>query len=163
MGLVALWPAESSRTKDRTHVPFTGRRIPICCTTRSILSEHSLESILVSYHTVNRYKRIWCIAGRKKCNARKFLGYYSWWKNTQVILHSWTLKVTAAQSSPSSLWWDFPGKILDWVVAISFSRGSCWPWNRTQVSCTADESFTLWATREVVGLYEFKICKYFAS
>ena len=39
-------------------------------------------------------------------------------------------------------------RILEWV-AISFSRGSSSPRNRTQVSCTAGRVFTNWATREV--------------
>ena len=38
--------------------------------------------------------------------------------------------------------------ILEWV-AISFSRGSSWPRDRTQVSCVAGTCFNLWATREV--------------
>ena len=38
-------------------------------------------------------------------------------------------------------------RILEWV-AISFSRGSSWPRNRTQVSCIAGRFFTNWATRE---------------
>ena len=37
--------------------------------------------------------------------------------------------------------------ILEWV-AISFSRGSSQPWDRTQVSCIAGRCFNLWATRE---------------
>ena len=39
-------------------------------------------------------------------------------------------------------------RILEWV-AISFSRGSFWPRNWTQVSCTAGRLFTDWATREI--------------
>ena len=38
-------------------------------------------------------------------------------------------------------------RILEWV-AISFSRGSSRPRNRTQVSCIAGIFFTVWATRE---------------
>ena len=37
--------------------------------------------------------------------------------------------------------------ILEWV-AISFSRGSSWPRDRTQVSRIAGRLFNLWATRE---------------
>ena len=36
---------------------------------------------------------------------------------------------------------------LKWVV-IPFSRGSSWPGDWTQVSCTAGRVFTVWATRE---------------
>ena len=41
----------------------------------------------------------------------------------------------------------FQARILEWV-AISFSRGSSQPWDRTQVSCIAGRCFNLWATRE---------------
>ena len=41
----------------------------------------------------------------------------------------------------------FQGKILDWV-AVSFSRGSSWPRDQTQVSCIAGGRFTVWATTE---------------
>ena len=44
----------------------------------------------------------------------------------------------------------FQARVLEWV-AISFSRGSSWPRDRTQVSCIAGRHFTLWATREVVS------------
>ena len=41
----------------------------------------------------------------------------------------------------------FQANVLEWV-AISFSRGSSWSRDRTQVSCIAGRRFTLWATRE---------------
>ena len=41
----------------------------------------------------------------------------------------------------------FQARILEWV-AISFSRGSSQPRDRTQASCTAGRFFTNWATRE---------------
>ena len=41
----------------------------------------------------------------------------------------------------------FQARVLEWV-AISFSRGSSWPRDRTQVSRIAGRCFTLWATRE---------------
>ena len=42
-------------------------------------------------------------------------------------------------------------RILEWV-AYPFSRGSSWPRNRTQVSCTAGTVFTNWAFREALEL-----------
>ena len=39
-------------------------------------------------------------------------------------------------------------RILEWV-AISFSRASSWPRDRTRVSCVAGRFFTVWASREV--------------
>ena len=41
----------------------------------------------------------------------------------------------------------FHARVLEWV-AISFSRGSSWPRDRTPVSRTAGRRFTIWATRE---------------
>ena len=38
-------------------------------------------------------------------------------------------------------------RIMEWV-AISFSRGSSWPRDWTQVSCIVGRHFTIWATRE---------------
>ena len=42
----------------------------------------------------------------------------------------------------------FQAIVLEWV-AISFSRGSSRPRDRTRVSPIVDRSFTVWATREV--------------
>ena len=42
-------------------------------------------------------------------------------------------------------------RILEWV-AISFSRGSSWPGDWTQVSCIAGRVFTHWGMREAVEL-----------
>ena len=42
----------------------------------------------------------------------------------------------------------FQARILEWV-AISFSRGSSWPRDWTQVSRIVGRCFTIWATREV--------------
>ena len=38
----------------------------------------------------------------------------------------------------------FQARVLEWV-AISFSRGSSWPRDRIQVSCTVGGRFTIWA------------------
>ena len=42
----------------------------------------------------------------------------------------------------------FQARNLEWV-AISFSRGSFWPRDQTQVSCIVGRHFTIWATKEV--------------
>ena len=47
----------------------------------------------------------------------------------------------------SSLHGILQARILEWV-AISFSRGSSWPRNRTWISCIAGRFFTDWAIRE---------------
>ena len=42
----------------------------------------------------------------------------------------------------------FQARVLEWV-AISFSKGSSWPRDRTQVSRIVDRRFAVWATREL--------------
>ena len=41
------------------------------------------------------------------------------------------------------------------VGCISFSRGSSWPRNRTQVSCIAGRSFINWATLREINIYTY--------
>ena len=41
----------------------------------------------------------------------------------------------------------FQARVLEWV-AISFSRGSSWPRDRSRISHIAGRRFTVWATRE---------------
>ena len=72
-------------------------------------------------------------------------------------------KVKEAQSCPtlcnpvdcsppgSSVHGILQARILEWV-AISSSRGSSQPRDRTQVSCIAGRRFNLWATRETLNL-----------
>ena len=49
----------------------------------------------------------------------------------------------------SSVHGTFQAIVLEWI-AISFSRGSSWPRDRTQVSHIVDRRLTVWATREVL-------------
>ena len=49
--------------------------------------------------------------------------------------------------SGSSIHGVFQARVLEWV-AISFSRGSFWPRDQTQISLIAGRHFTVWATRE---------------
>ena len=57
--------------------------------------------------------------------------------------------------SGSSLHGILQATVLEWV-AISFSRGSSWPRDRTQVSRIAGRRFNLWATREATKNYALK-------
>ena len=43
-------------------------------------------------------------------------------------------------------------RIMEWV-AISYSRGSSWPRDWTQVTCFAGRVFSIWATREALISY----------
>ena len=54
-------------------------------------------------------------------------------------------------------------RVLEWV-AISFSRGSSWPRDRTQVSRIVGKRFNLWATREAQEKYQQpQICRWYHS
>ena len=52
----------------------------------------------------------------------------------------------------SSLHGILQARVQEWV-AISFSRGSSWPRDRTWVSCIPGRRFNLWATRYVFSRY----------
>ena len=74
------------------------------------------------------------------------------WKKVKVLLTQscLTLCDPMDRSPPgSSVHGVLQAKILEWI-AISFSRGSYWPRDRTWVSCIAGRLFTVWATREAL-------------
>ena len=50
----------------------------------------------------------------------------------------------------------FPAKILEWV-AISFSRGSSWPRDRTHISCIGRWILYHWAAWECQGALHFVV------
>ena len=56
--------------------------------------------------------------------------------------------------SGSSVHGIFQARVLE-LIAISFSRGSSRPRNRTRVSCIAGRCFTVWATREASRILIF--------
>ena len=76
---------------------------------------------------------------------------------------SMKVKMLVAQSCPtlcnpkdrsppgSSVHGILQARVLE-CVAIPFSRGSSWPRDWTQVSCIAGRFFTVWATREALGI-----------
>ena len=60
--------------------------------------------------------------------------------HVQLFAASWTV----AHQAPLSMGFS-RHELLEWV-AISFSRGSSWPRDRTQVSCIAGRRFSVWTT-----------------
>ena len=81
------------------------------------------------------------------------------WPCSQKWQAAWFIRSEVAQSCGflQSMDCTLPGssihrilqaRVLEWL-AISFSRGSSWPRDRTQVPHVAGRYFTLWATREV--------------
>ena len=71
------------------------------------------------------------------------------WKSCSVMSDSATSWTVAHQAPVHEI---FQARILEWV-AIAFSRGSSQPRDGTRVSCIASRRFTVWATREVYGIY----------
>ena len=66
-----------------------------------------------------------------------------------MLSHAWLCGPMDCSPPGSSVHEIFQARILEWV-AISFSKGSSQPRDRTLVSCTAGGSFTNWATREAL-------------
>ena len=75
------------------------------------------------------------------CLSRKL----HWWFSRYVISDSCDpMDCSLLGSSVRGI---FQARVLEWI-AISFSRGSSRPRNRTRVSRIAGRRFTIWATRE---------------
>ena len=84
------------------------------------------------------------------------------------LQHQWSDLSEVAQLCPtlcnpmdcslpgSSVHGIFQARVLEWI-AISFSRGSSLPRDRTRVSRIVDRRFTVWATREYSGLISFRM------
>ena len=78
-------------------------------------------------------------------------------KESEVTQSCLTLWESVDYSVPaSSIHGIFQARILEWV-AISFSRGSSWPRDQTQVCRITGRLFIIWDTREVPKLYLFNV------
>ena len=84
--------------------------------------------------------------------------YFSW----KYIVNVKGLKVKSCPTLCDPVDCSLPGSplhgifqaiVLEWI-AISFSRGSSRPGDRTRVSCIVDRRFTVWATRAVQAIRE---------
>ena len=78
--------------------------------------------------------------------------YFSKLPHRAGIMNEWSHSVMCptlcdpmdCSLSGSSVHGIFQARVLEWI-AISFSRGSSWPRDRTQVSRITDRRFTIWA------------------
>ena len=94
-----------------------------------------------------------CLQSRSQFLDWNIKGYRVWWewhldiwKSESVHQSCPTLCNPMDCSLPgSSVHGILQARILEWV-AISYSRGSFWSRDRTQVSCIAGGFFTIWAT-----------------
>ena len=99
-------------------------------------------------------------AARKYCNKYTKLKYLQseWYslmyESESEVAQSCPTLCDPVDCSPpgSSVHGVLQARILEWV-AISFSRGSSRPRNRTHVSRIAGRRFNLWATREAPLMY----------
>ena len=91
------------------------------------------------------------------------------WKSESEVAQSYPTLCDPVDCSPpgSSVHGILQARILEWV-AISFSRASSWPRDRTQVSCITGRCFNLWTTREaqyhiINKQKNFSVCKAICS
>ena len=102
------------------------------------------SSFMLSHYRIQNVIMYLAIISRKDLNKRSQ-------KNSCCCLVSNscpTLLRPHGLSPPgSSVHGIFPARILEWL-AISFSRRSFWPWDRTWVSCIGRRLHYHWATRE---------------
>ena len=105
--------------------------------------------------------------GIRDCHSK-----WSEWKRERQISYDIAYMWVIVAQSCLTLWdrmdCSLPGsfvhgilqaRILEWA-AISFSRGSSWPRDRTQVSYIAGRFFTIWATREAFA-YMWNLKKWY--
>ena len=124
----------------------------------TVVLEKTLESPLDSWEIkpVNTEgNQPWIVIGRTDTEAEAPMLWLPNAKNqliekkvkslsrVQLFVAPWTL----CSPPDSSIHGIFQARVLKWV-AISFSRGSSWPRDQTQVSRRAGRCFTVWATRE---------------
>ena len=107
--------------------------------------------------------RSWSSWDLKRKSQTKCFFFYIFFHRSNCCSHQHIERSEVAQLCPTlcdPMYCSLPGfsvhgifqaRVLEWV-AISFSRGSSWPRDRTQVSCIAGRCFTLWATREAITL-----------
>ena len=133
------------------------------------LSVQHLDSLVVACETPVAAQRL------RSCDVVAWFPHRVWsvsslhrnWTHvlciTRQIIYPWTSRMSEWMKSLNCIptLWDpidcslpgfsihriFQARVSEWF-AISFSRGSSRPRDRTQVSCIAGRCFTLWATRE---------------
>ena len=91
------------------------------------------------------YFLICCLGNNVVIDTSAFLPNVKWVKSLSRV----QLFATPWMQPGFSVHGIFQARILDWV-AISFSRGSSWPRDRTWVSRIAGRCFTIWATRKAI-------------
>ena len=111
-------------------------------------------ALLVKDRTEAKFKKVWIGKGRLPPCGRSGRGSLSLSGAGAACFPKWSCSAMPDSLQPkdcsppgSSVHGLFQARVLEWV-AISFSRGSTWPRDRTWVSHVAVRLFTIWATRE---------------
>ena len=86
---------------------------------------------------------------KEKCKKAKWLSEERKWICSVMSDSLWPLGLYLARVFHP---WDFPGKNTEVDCYISFSRGSSQPRDQTWFSHIAGRLFTVWASRELLGL-----------
>ena len=122
-----------------------------------IFQTRILECLAISFSRGSSQSRDQTHISCVSCSGSQILYHWATWE----ALGSWMCVCLPSQSCstlcdpvdcnpPGSAVHGVPQAGLLECVVISFSRGSFWPMDRTQVFCTADRFFTVWATREAL-------------
>ena len=115
---------------------------------------HTPMCLLISKHGDHLFQRVWK-RKRELLRMKEYLPTYL----VKIAFSAYKVKVKSLSPvqlcdpmdcslSGSSIHGILQARVLEWT-AISFSRGSSQPRNRTRVSRIAGRLFTVWATREV--------------
>ena len=147
-GLLRHW-LSTNLYQRHMHLSHHFRHIPKCNRVSFILLQllviHLHGSPNTTQHTTLKW--IWLMKYLHTLNGIAGANIPKWkWKWSRSVV-STLCNPMDCRLSGSSVHGIFQARVLEWI-AISFSRGSSQPRNRTQVPRIAGRRFTIWATRE---------------
>ena len=135
-------------------VPWTARR-----SNQSVLKEinpkYSLEELMLKLKLQYFGHLLWIADSLEKTLmlGKMKAGGEVKWSEVKPLSHVWLCDPMDCSPPCSSVPGILQAGLLEWV-AISFSRRSSQPRDRTWVSCIAGRPFTIWATREVPRVWQ---------
>ena len=147
-----------SQTWLSTHVRAdVGKLAPshvlLKCTKWYVQDNMTISGFLMGSRGRKRGKkeeRLWLILALSAWQITEIFSIWWWWFSHQIVSDSWNaMDCSLPDSFVHGI---LQARILEWV-AISFSRGSSQPRDRSQVSCIAGRFFTNWATREALSQF----------